>query len=149
MTVNNVSSLGTRGEPVSNGRTPLVRLERRVVTREEFDHIACNRCGACCEVVWQPSPLAMAVLIGRNAVPGDVLSWWSDLEPSEAVSPGSRGKTASLQRFRCLRFVRDEDGLGVCTQYESRPVACATFPNGMPVHAEGFEACSWNVSVLD
>src|SRR5262245_22034930 len=55
--------------------------ERRRVTPEEFAQITCNRCGACCEVVWQPTPLAMATILGRNVVPGDLLSWWSDLEP--------------------------------------------------------------------
>jgi Fe-S-cluster containining protein len=90
----------------------------------------------------------MAVLIGRNAVPADVLSWWSDLEPLDPAA-GLARNIRTLQKYRCLRFVRDEEGVGVCTQYESRPVACATFPNGMPVHAEGFEACSWNVEIRD
>jgi Fe-S-cluster containining protein len=123
--------------------------ERRSVTREEFDQIVCNRCGACCEVVWQPSPLGMAILLGRNAVPGDMLSWWSDLEPLQALGSDPDNKSGHLQKYRCLRFTRDEDGVGVCSQYDSRPVACATFPNGIPVHAKGFEACSWNVRVLD
>jgi Fe-S-cluster containining protein len=122
--------------------------ERKSVTRAEFDEIACNRCGACCEVVWQPSPLRMAVLLGRNVIPGDVLSWWSDLEPSEASS-SALNRSGSLQKYRCIRFVREPDGLGRCTQYDTRPAACRTFPNGEPVHASGFEACSWNVTIID
>jgi Fe-S-cluster containining protein len=122
--------------------------ERRQVTRSEFDEITCNRCGACCEVVWQPAPLAMAVLLGRNVVPGDMLSWWSDLEPA-APTARDNGRSGKVQRYRCLRFQRLEDGTGFCTRYESRPVACSTFPNGMPVHAAGFDACSWNVTIVD
>ena len=122
--------------------------EPRRVTRQEFDQIVCNRCGACCEVVWQPSPMAMALLIGRNVVAGDMLSWWSDLEPTPGSGRDSPVRSGQLQKYRCLRFVRDLEGRGVCTQYDSRPVACATFPNGSPVHAKGFEACSWNVTVI-
>jgi hypothetical protein len=116
------------------------------VTRAEFEQIVCNRCGACCEVVWQPAPLAMAVLIGRNAVPGEMLAWWSDLEPS---APGGGTRSGALQKYRCLRFVRQADGAGFCSRYDERPQACRTFPDGEPVHAVGFEACSWNVDVVD
>ena len=123
--------------------------ERRSVTREEFERIECNRCGACCEVVWQPSPMAMAVLLGRNVVPGDMLAWWSDLQPIEATGPNTDDRSGRLQKYRCLRFARDVDGIGTCTQYEARPVACRTFPDGAPVHAPGFEACSWNVTIAD
>jgi len=122
---------------------------RPEVTRAEFEQIECNRCGACCEVVWQPSPLAMAILQGRNVVPGEILSWWSDLHPIEAAEATNDTRSGRLQKYRCLRFVRDSDGTGFCTQYESRPVPCRTFPNGSPVHAAGFEACSWNVTIKD
>ena len=122
---------------------------RRTVTRAEFQHIECNRCGACCEVVWQPAPLFMAILLGRNVVPGEILSWWSDLQPIEATASNADDRSGRLQRYRCLRFAREGDGTGVCTQYESRPVPCRTFPDGSPVHAVGFEACSWNVTIRD
>lgn len=131
-----------------SAQTHVSKPERRAVTRAEFEQIACNRCGACCEVVWQPSPLAMAVLLGRNVVVGDVLGWWSDLEPISSLGASAGGRNGRLQKYRCLRFARDENGLGVCTQYESRPMPCATFPDCAPVHAEGFEACSWNVSII-
>ena len=120
---------------------------RRIVSRAEFERIECNRCGACCEVVWQPSPLSMAILIARNVVPGDILSWWSDLQPVEAVGPNAENRSGRLQKYRCLRFDRDSEGNGFCSQYSARPVPCRTFPNGAPVHAVGFEACSWNVSI--
>jgi len=122
--------------------------DRPSVTREEFERIACNRCGACCEVVWQPSPMGMAILLGRNVIAGDMLAWWSDLEPAEPTASSADDRSGRLQKYRCLRFERDADGVGVCTQYESRPVACRTFPNGSPVHARGFEACSWNVTII-
>jgi len=122
---------------------------RPAVTRAEFDRIECNRCGACCEVVWQPSPLSMAILLGRNVVPGEILSWWSDLEPIETSRNTGDDRSGRLQKYRCLRFSREGDGTGFCTQYESRPVPCRMFPDGHPVHAAGFEACSWNVTIMD
>ena len=123
-------------------------MDRPLVTRKEFEQITCNRCGACCEVVWQPSPLNMAILLGRNAVPGDYMSWWSDLEPV-LTSEANDDQSGGLQRYRCLRFERDANGVGFCTQYASRPTACASFPDGQPVHGKGFEACSWNVSIVE
>ena len=122
---------------------------RPEVSRAEFEKIECNRCGACCEVVWQPSPLSMAMLLGRNVVPGDILSWWSDLQPIEMTEATGGDRSGRLQKYRCLRFSREEGGAGFCTQYASRPVACRTFPDGHPVHAAGFEACSWNVTIKD
>jgi len=122
---------------------------RPAVTRAEFEQIECNRCGACCEVVWQPSPLSMAMLLGRNVVPGEILSWWSDLQPIEISEGTFDDRSGRLQKYRCLRFSRERDGTGFCTQYASRPFPCRTFPDGHPVHADGFEACSWNVTIKE
>lgn len=91
----------------------------------------------------------MALLAGRNAVLGEMLDWWSDLEPIEASVYAPAVRNGNLQKYRCLRFTRGSDGDGFCSQYESRPVPCATFPNGAPVHAAGFEACSWNVTIIE
>jgi hypothetical protein len=119
-------------------------LTRPQVSREEFEKITCNRCGACCEVLWQPSPLDMAMLIGRNLIPAKVLAWWSDLEPVGTTDLNSAWTNA--QQYRCLRFVRDAEGQGVCTQYDARPPLCANFPYGRPVRT--FEDCSWNVTIV-
>ncbi len=50
----------------------------RVVTREEFNRIECNRCGVCCERIHMPSPLVLAQEIGRYAL--DRARW-----PREAI----------------------------------------------------------------
>src|ERR1700724_2737468 len=76
--------------PASNMST------RRKVTRAEFDQIACNNCGACCETLWLPGPLKLAEYLGVGASSSTpsagwrlenerFIAWLSALEPTGKV----------------------------------------------------------------
>lgn len=139
-----------------------------IVTREEFDKIECNRCGACCEAFWQPGPLEMAMMIGKLQIDKRIfdyysdedlmmmagwsfdqyfndlahIKWWSDIEPVDGVY-----NEYGTLKYRCHRFQRLPDGLGFCTQHETRPNVCRNFPYGKTVH--DYKDCSWNVIIED
>lgn len=137
----------------------------RVVTREEFNRIECNRCGVCCERIHMPSPLVLAQEIGRYALdrarwPREaidamgledamldrerLIDWWSQFIPVARVE--EPGKPLQYQ-YRCSRFYRDFEGAGSCTAYDDRPSTCRNFPNGRPMTA--IAECSWNVQIVD
>ena len=132
---------------------------RRKVTREEFDQITCNRCGACCETLWLPSPLKLVEFLGASSLMKDptpewieendrFIRWLSALDPTGKVASGSPQPDEANHQYCCSRFVRQEDGAGFCTAYEDRPDACRDFPYGQPVGGEDFEKCSWNVEIV-
>ncbi|MEX2430774.1 MAG: YkgJ family cysteine cluster protein [Dehalococcoidia bacterium] len=131
--------------------------KRLKVTWAEFEQIPCNRCGACCEKLWLPSPAKLAELanapIPEPSPPPEWLeekrrfaAWVAALEPTgqvhEAASDGYS------HQYRCSRFIREADGAGFCTAYEDRPSACRGFPYGKPVRGEDFGDCSYNVDIV-
>ena len=134
---------------------------RRKVTPAEFEQIACNNCGACCETLWLPGPLKLAeFLTAAGAAPkaspawrlenDRFIAWLSALEPTgKTLEPMQALDEGFTQQYCCSRFHRREDGSGFCAAYENRPDACRGFPYGKPVTAEGFEACSWNVEIVE
>ena len=136
-------------------------MARPKVTQAEFDQLACNNCGACCEILWLPGPLEMAQFLSagesaRDATPEwrleneRFIRWLSALEPTGRVMDAAEASDEGYtHQYRCSRFKRREDGSGYCSAYEDRPSACRGFPYGQPVRAEGFEACSWNVEIVE
>jgi len=134
---------------------------RRKVTRTEFEQIDCNNCGACCETLWLPGPVKLAeFLTAAGATPeaspawrlenDRFIAWLSALEPTGKILEPSQARDEGFtHQYCCSRFQRREDGSGFCSAYEDRPDACRGFPYGKPVTAEGFEACSWNVEIVE
>lgn len=129
-----------------------------LVSIEEFEALTCNRCGDCCQEFWLPSPLELARTIGNalewdeyNSATGAPVDpdnalfaeWLGHVEPHANQSPPRWGER---QKFRCDRFVIDEEGIGQCTAYERRPHTCSDFPYGRPQAIS--PRCSWNVEVF-
>lgn len=137
-------------------------MDRPLVTEEEFAALECNRCGECCEGFFFQTPIGLADLIGRHAIwekyrkaGGEYLGfetmeqeirWYSHFEPLEGqLAP--RRSAENTFRYRCDRFARDADGVGICTAYADRPRTCIDFPYGKPIH--GFDNCVWAVDISD
>jgi Fe-S-cluster containining protein len=142
-----------------NSAVHTASMVRPKVTREEFEQIECNRCGACCEKLWLPSPLRLAEFLSAaesviNPSPEwqleneRFIAWLSALEPTGKVKRWASEEDEATHQYCCTRFERDASGAGFCTAYEDRPQACRNFPNGEPVWAEGFEECSYNVEIV-
>lgn len=126
-----------------------------VVDHAEFDRIACNRCGACCEgftLDWDPAErledtrqntlhypdmtheqtlVELETIVDMLLPAPDHPAWveWQERE-GEAL-------------WTCRHFSRDADGLGSCGIYERRPWMCSSFPNGRPNRM--YTRCSFNV----
>jgi Fe-S-cluster containining protein len=112
----------------------------RVVTPAEYETIACNRCGACCEDIRVPGgPEVVPALIAEPAT-DEERRWF--LAGLRAVGPVAGG-----WRYRCEHFQRDADGLGVCGIHESRPSVCRWFPGGGVVRT--WPQCAWYVEVRE
>lgn len=137
----------------------------RKVTQEEFDKLTCNRCGQCCEKLYQPSPLALAKFLGEIEpifhwskeelveVGWDsdkiddyfkMWNWISHLEPTgyefESSMYGHRVE------YTCTYLIKI-DGQYTCTNYENRPNICKNFPYGESVLS--IPECSWFVYIGD
>jgi Fe-S-cluster containining protein len=135
--------------------------DRRKVTPAEFEQIACNNCGACCETLWLPGPIELAGYLsaGESAPAASpawrlenerFIAWLSALEPTgKVLEPSQTLDEGFTHQYCCSRFKRRDDGSGFCSAYEDRPAACRGFPYGKPVTAAGFEACSWNVEIVE
>lgn len=140
-----------------------------VVTQEEFNAITCNRCGDCCEAFYQPSPLDIAIDLGKFAKRKQSVDyygfdalilvygwsqddiddyidyekrsrWYSDLEPND--TPSYVYHNEYRQQYKCHRFKRINIDEGLCTAHEDRPNVCRNFPYGKPAGKE-FPRCSW------
>lgn len=116
----------------------------RVVNRQMFDDIECNRCGQCCEnFTLNNSPLQLLEYFARKTAhgfePQDPMLWTGQLEPKQQPD-GS-------YRYSCGYFQRDPDGLGVCSIYDKRPDLCSRFPYGAP--NDEFDQCAWNVQLVE
>jgi Fe-S-cluster containining protein len=130
--------------------------QRRRVTQGEFEAIECNRCGACCEPLWLPSPLllveAAASPLPAGAAPERAVeherfvAWLHVLQPTGRVEADA--KPGATHEYHCGRLQRDAYGLSFCTAYEDRPSVCRDFPYGKPVNPEEYPDCSWNVDIF-
>ena len=131
--------------------------DRPKVTWAEFEQIPCNRCGACCERLWLPSPEKLMSFSGAPSAVTNPSAEWLDenrrfvawtaaLELTGRVNEAA--KDGYTLQYRCSRFKRLEDGTGFCTAYDDRPNACRDFPYGKPVRGEDFEDCSYNVEIV-
>lgn len=133
----------------------------RSVTQAEFDAIECNRCGRCCQRLFHPGSLGLAMHLGANwavhvsGYSDEQLiavgwtqerivnerrwaSWIGDLVPSGEVEISTSNRVYSCSRY--------QDGVG-CTRYEERPDVCRDFPYGHPILSE--PECSWYVNVVE
>ncbi len=131
--------------------------QRPRVTWAEFERIPCNRCGACCERLWMPSPDKLTSFSGANsgvenpsrewrAENRRFIAWIAALEPTGRVNAAAAD--GYTHQYRCSRFTRMENGEGFCTAYDDRPNACRGFPYGKPVSGDDFQDCSYNVDIV-
>lgn len=122
----------------------------RLVDRAEFDRIACNRCGACCEgftLNWNPADQIERTRADERAFPGmSHEESVADLEKIVDMLLTTDRYIDQEPLWTCRHFSRDAEGLGVCGIYDHRPKMCSNFPYGMPNRL--YTTCSWNVHIV-
>jgi Fe-S-cluster containining protein len=108
------------------------------MTAAEAAALECNRCGDCCgsrevESAWPDE----GVRWGWGAIPADGFAEFNGgaplIIPLAEVTPGYYEDTFAVlsghHPFRCARFSRDDEGLGVCGLHDApRPALCGEFP---------------------
>jgi len=170
--------------------------QRQVSFHDFYNAITCNRCGQCCEAFslppvetltrYLPWALVPDHVIERRAWPQNGLHdavhatiedakgykrlamWLMALEPNDEpmLVPRHRGDPYPVATYRCPRFYREPDGMGVCGLGDDRPPICKAYPlfqaTATNVHegsrtpidvvqhslaVSGFDQCAWNVDV--